>query len=247
MDEPRLYYHRRLPHYHPTGSVFFITFRLADSLPVHVAQELLDERDKELRKLKERLSGPTYRLAVYQLAKKYFGRFDSWLDRCARGPQWLKDEAIAQIVMREILALQGQRYRLLAFCVMANHVHLLIEMMSYEQLAPGSSASTTAAYPLAETLRLLKGRTARYCNQALGRTGAFWHHESYDHVVRDDKELGRIVKYIVENPVKAGLVDDWRQWRYTYVAPEVMDMMSVGASYSSSVCSSIGSPAGRTS
>ncbi len=230
MVEPKLYYYRHLPHYHPTDSIFFITFRLADSLPVHIVQELLEEREKEQRKLEEELSGAAYHQAVRQLAKKHFGRFDAWLDRCVNSPRWLADEPIAQIVMREIYALHGQRYRLLAFCIMANHVHLLIEITGYERFVSINSASATASYPLAETLRLLKGRIARYCNQALGRSGAFWHHESYDHVVRDEGELQRIVRYIAENPVKAGLVDDWRQWRYTYISPEVMDIMEGTAS-----------------
>jgi len=70
-------------------------------------------------------------------------------------------------------------------------------------------------------LRLLKGRTARYCNQVLERRGAVWHHESYDHVVRDIQELERIVRYILENPTKAGLVDDWRRWKFTFVSVDM--------------------------
>ena len=51
------------------------------------------------------------------------------------------------------------------------------------------------------------------------KKGAFWQHESYDHVVRNEKEFERILAYIVNNPVKAGLVADWQDWPYTYMAP----------------------------
>ncbi len=62
----------------------------------------------------------------------------------------------------------------------------------------------------------LKRYTAYEANQILGRSGAFWQHESYDHFARDEKELERIIKYVLYNPVKAGLVDDWKSWKWTY-------------------------------
>ena len=79
----------------------------------------------------------------------------------------------------------------------------------------------TAPYPLADTLKRLKGRTARYSNLALGRNGSFWHHESYDHVIRDQEEYDRIVWYTLNNPVKAGLVEKWEDWKFTFVSQDL--------------------------
>jgi REP element-mobilizing transposase RayT len=62
----------------------------------------------------------------------------------------------------------------------------------------------------------LKRYTARQANQLLGREGAFWQHENYDHVVRDEEEWQRIITYILNNPVKAGLVQNWEDWEWTY-------------------------------
>jgi putative transposase len=62
----------------------------------------------------------------------------------------------------------------------------------------------------------LKLYTAREANLVLGRTGSFWQHENYDHVVRDEAELRRIILYVVHNPVKAGLVEHWEDWKWTY-------------------------------
>jgi hypothetical protein len=67
----------------------------------------------------------------------------------------------------------------------------------------------------------IKRYTAREANKILGRKGAFWQHESYDHVVRDGNELSRIIRYVKENPVKAGLVNDWKDWKWSYVRKEV--------------------------
>ena len=66
-------------------------------------------------------------------------------------------------------------------------------------------------------MQRLKGYTATQANKLLGRSGAFWQPESYDHVVRPG-ELPRILAYVAENPVKAGLVQEWQQWPHTYLA-----------------------------
>jgi len=75
----------------------------------------------------------------------------------------------------------------------------------------------TNRYPLADTLRLIKGSTARQCNQYLKRSGQFWHHESYDHYIRNEEELYRIVKYMQNNPIKAGLVEKIEDWPNFFV------------------------------
>jgi REP element-mobilizing transposase RayT len=112
--------------------------------------------------------------------------------------------------------MDGERYRLLAYCLMPNHVHLVIDTTGYE--IEIHHRGPTAPYPLADTLKRLKGRTARRCNLVLGRSGPFWHHESYDHIVRNQQEYERIVAYILNNPVKAGLVENWEDWKFSFVA-----------------------------
>jgi REP element-mobilizing transposase RayT len=66
-------------------------------------------------------------------------------------------------------------------------------------------------------MQSLKGYTAREANKVLGRRGQFWDPESYDHEVRNGGEFRRIREYILNNPVKAGLVQDWRDWRWSWV------------------------------
>lgn len=97
---------------------------------------------------------------------------------------------------------------------MPNHIHLLIKVIDKEK---ESHKGQSANYPVTDALRLLKGSTARLCNLELKRTGSFWQHESYDHYVRNEEELAQIIKYILYNPVKAGLVKEWNEWEFTYV------------------------------
>lgn len=229
MNAEPIFYRRNLPHVHPVDSVFFITFRLADSLPTHILQELRDESAREQSILEtqlreQKLNERNFQLASYRLHKKSFGRYDVWLDRCEVGPHWFAQDDIAQIVADEMHALHDERYRLIAYCIMSNHVHLLVDVTGFNVVSATNQAGKSISYPLTDTLRLLKGRTARYCNRALGRSGAFWHHESYDHVVRDMNELGRITRYILNNPVKAGLVKEWEDWKFSYLSPSLADL-----------------------
>jgi REP-associated tyrosine transposase len=213
MTAEDIYYRRNLPHYHPQGNPLFITFRLAGSLPLQVLAQLQTQRKLDLAAVKD-----TGREARDEIEEKYFERYDDYLDRHKTGPHWLQGENIAEIVIKETHIMDGSRYLLMAYCIMPNHVHLLIKSLIKES---ASHRGRSAKYPVAETLRLLKGRTARNCNLELKRNGSFWQHESYDHVVRDEKELERIILYILNNPVKAGLVKEWKAWPFTYISPEL--------------------------
>lgn len=210
MNPKDIYYRRNLPHIHPEGYPIFVTFNLINSLPKEVVADLMKKREQELKSL------PRNSDEYYKVQKKYFRKFDEWLDKCKSGPDWLRNEILAEIVVKKIHSMVDESYELIAFCIMPNHGHLLIKPMVENSL---THQGKTAKYPLADTLRLLKGSTARECNLILGRTGSFWHHESYDHYVRDDEELERIIKYILNNPVKAGLVEEWKLWKFTYINP----------------------------
>ena len=209
----RVYYRRNFPHLHPDGFPFFITFRLVDSLPMNVLGELKQQLEFELQQL-----GNNSPIERDKIAKKHFGRYDDWLDRCKSGPRWLEQQGLACIIADKIQALSVERYQVLAYCIMPNHVHLLIIPIHMEK---AEHHGKSAAYPLTEILRLLKGSTARECNLKLKRTGHFWQQESYDRYVRNEKELERIIHYIITNPVKAGLVKDWKDHPFTYVNPEL--------------------------
>lgn len=107
-----------------------------------------------------------------------------------------------------------QKYLLICYCIMPNHVHLLFKLSDRDE-----SRST---YPVTDILRLIKGSTARKANIKLQRTGSFWQRESYDHLVRDDEERENIIRYILLNPVKAHLVHSWKDWKWTYCKEEYL-------------------------
>lgn len=102
----------------------------------------------------------------------------------------------------------GKSYDLEAFCIMPNHGHLV-----FKPLQNASEKDNS----LSTIMHSLKRHTARQANLLLGLTGTyFWQHENYDHYVRDDAELERIIKYVLHNPVKAGFADDWTKWKWNF-------------------------------
>ena len=127
------------------------------------------------------------------------------MDSSFAGPDWLGKDEVAKIVFHKIHSLDNSKYELLVNCIMPNHVHLVV--MPYEDLSVSKSNTKgkTKEYVLADILRLIKGSTAREANKILKKGGPFWQHESYDHVVRNEKELANIIRYVLNNPVKAGL------------------------------------------
>ncbi len=134
-----------------------------------------------------------------------FTAMDRLLDQATNGPAFLRRHEIAQLVIDAIKDGEARflRYELHAFVVMPNHVHLLVtpHVIAKQWLGP------------------LKGFTAHEANRALGRHAPFWQAESYDHLVRDEKELRQTQRYIENNPVKAGLVE----------LPEMFPWSSAGA------------------
>ncbi len=210
MSQHRTFYRRNLPHWQPAGATLFITFRLAGSPPRAVIDELQAERDREERVL-ARITDVEERWCQASLnARRAFGRWDIALDGASNGPRWLQEAPIATVVAEALHYRDQRAYDLLAFCIMPNHVHLVCTPLAQED-------GTYRALP--RILQSLKRHTARRANEILGRRGAFWQAESYDHVVRHENALTRIIAYVVNNPVKAGLADEWEAWPRTYVRP----------------------------
>jgi REP element-mobilizing transposase RayT len=139
---------------------------------------------------------------TFQSAGHAFVAHDRVLDCATTGPLWLKDARIADIVAQAILTGDTERrfYKLYAWAVMPNHVHMLIRPV----------------VPVPVLTRWVKGSTARYANLILGWTGQpFWQDESFDRYLRDPSEMPRIVDYIERNPVSAGLVSLKENWRWS--------------------------------
>jgi putative transposase len=207
------FFRRKLPHYQPSNSIFFITFRQYGSLPASVLQQLKEEYNSELRLLAEERDRDVFASAKRSLQKRYFERFDEFWERCADSPKYLVLPEIAEIVCDTLHYWGSKRYTLVCYCIMPNHVHMVIDILNFTPM----EYLKKQTYELSRIMESIKRYTARRSNTALRRSGRFWQKENYDHVVRDGHDLDRIMRYIIENPVKAGLVESWDQWKWTYI------------------------------
>ncbi len=205
--EYKPFYERNLPHYQPPGVALFITFRLADSIPTSVQRQLRAEAE-EVEAILARIVNPQERAKrTYLEQRRFFGKWDTALDTAKNGPFWLRIPEITESVVECLHYPDGNMYDLDAFCVMPNHVHVILTPLLKDK---------DTYYSIAAIMHSIKGNSARKANPHLGRSGQFWQHENYDHVVRDEAEWKRIITYILNNPVKAGLVAQAKDWPWTY-------------------------------
>lgn len=207
------FYQRNLPHYQPPGSTLFVTFRLANSMPKEALLKLQAERER-VKVILSRITDPQERVErAYREQRRFFGKWDNVLDSRSTGPIWLQDARIAELMIESMYYRDGQVYDLEAFCVMPNHVHMVFTPL------PDTSKTETdekSYHALPAIMHSLKLYTAGQANKILEREGNFWQHENYDHVVRDEAEWRRIVEYVLNNPVKAGLVTNQNDWLWSY-------------------------------
>ncbi len=206
-------YRRHLPHYQPAGAILFVTFRLAGSLPREKALSLMEEVDYWKGVLENPDITPERRQETLDMLQRLFDKWDDALDAANHEPRWLRNPDVASLVTDSIRYRDGKLYDLYTFCVMPNHVHLVFRPLKGEDGIP---------YSLPFILMGLKGYTGKKANVILGRKGIFWQRESYDKVVRDEEALLRTIEYVLNNPVKAGLVRRWEDWPWSYLRAEIL-------------------------
>jgi REP element-mobilizing transposase RayT len=180
-----------LPHWECDCATYFVTFRLADSLPCELLARL--RREREALEIAKRAG--TDVAADHDRALKVRAVLQE-AERCLDdgvGQCYMRDFRVAKIVADAIRHFHEQRYRLWGWCVMPNHAHVLFTPLG--------------EYKLESILHAWKSYSAHEANKILGRTGHFWQREYFDHLVRNEPSWLRIRAYIQENPRKAGLRD----------------------------------------
>ena len=151
-----------------------------------------------------------------QCAVELRRRIEEYLD-AGHGCCWLRQPDIACLVERALFHFDGLRYRLLAWCIMPNHVHTLIE--------------TQEGFPLADVLHSWKSFTSHKANGLLQRNGELWQREYLDRYVRNAEHYGNVVAYIEENPVEAGLARVKTDWPWSSARFRISGSAAFPAAY----------------
>jgi putative transposase len=137
-------------------------------------------------------------------AKRHFVTFVTKNRRIL--PEWARD-----IVLESIRHDDALRYNLDAAVVMPDHAHLI--------LTPGIDEMRQRVMPLFEIMKAIKGASARKINQRLEHRGAIWQEESFDRVLRSAEDTNAKLLYVLENPVRHGLVRGWQEYRWAWHRP----------------------------
>jgi putative transposase len=187
------FWHGRLPHWEVVDGRYFVTIHLAGAIPEQ-GQERVRILAAEARRLPT--GDADGRLGVQ---RRVFAEMEAWLDRVERVAH-LRDPAVAAIVTEAIAHRQGRAWNMIEYVVMPTHLHLFFELCQEG---------------LKHHLEQFKRWTGHAAGRLLGLDGQrIWQDEWFDHWSRSDQEDERIVTYIRQNPVKAGLVADYRAWPY---------------------------------
>jgi putative DNA methylase len=182
MAEGEIITRNHLPHWYVPGAMHFITYRLAGTLPTRVIENLRARKARLLRQKPDDLTLPAYRERVH---KQLFAHYDRYLDR-SHGSTWLAVPAVAAVIRKSLYYHNGGKYHLLAYCVMPNYVHVLLQPL---EVAPGVVPAeqeeqavaaeegfgevADAGSPLSSIMHSLKSYTANQANRLLHRAGVF--------------------------------------------------------------------------
>jgi REP element-mobilizing transposase RayT len=188
-----------LPHVLSPEGVYFVTFRLADSLPAELLRNWKQELDFSKKGIYEEKR-------LKNLDDEYYQKIHNYLDQ-SYGNCWLSRSDIASIVDATIRRFNNLRYELFVWTIMPNHVHTLFGLL------PGFTVSSI--------MHSWKSYTAHRANELLNTTGEFWQREYFDRLVKSERQLEFTLRYILNNPVKAGLCKEIFQWPWTGCSEEM--------------------------
>ncbi|MBK8549590.1 MAG: transposase [Ignavibacteria bacterium] len=135
--------------------------------------------------------------------KRVFQKYDDILDSEKYGEKYLSNDKIAGVVKHCLHYPDNKDYNLICYSIMSNHVHIMFKLIK------GNKG-------LSKIMQSIKRISATRSNKILGRTGTFWQDESFDRLIRNEKEFLAVLRYVLNNPVKAGLVAHWQDWKNSY-------------------------------
>lgn len=201
-------YERNLSHWRQPGTTYFLTFRLNDSLPQEIVEEIRREREiweKQLRSQSKPDETIHDEHAAWQ--RRTWHKMESVMDQC-HSSCVLRNPEIRQIVANALLFFEGKRSTMHGFVIMPNHVHL--------------AAMPIGNFQIEEVLKSWKGFSSRAINKALGQKGSLWQGDNWNRIIRDEAHWQRVMRYISRNPENAHLrEDEFTTWFATSVVERV--------------------------
>lgn len=224
--EKKEFYRHALPHFQQPGQAYFVTWSLRDAVPpiaLNYYKVKLNNLYSTLKILQESKADNSLidaaRIEYYLTRKKFMKAFDDLLHLQEKTIVNLSLESNRNILIESLTFWEGKRLENYAFCVMSNHVHWVFKVFDKDD-------RNQSVY-LQDILQSVKRFSANKINKLEGLSGSLWQKESYDTTIRDDRHLYNAIDYTIKNPVKAGLVSDWRQWKGTLLFKDMLGELAI--------------------
>ena len=214
MEKKESYRHI-LPHFQQPGQTYFITWNLHDAIPVKALARYTSELAmlKSQIKYLEQQNPVPFEIDIlkqdYQsVRRQYIKAYDDLLDAQIKPEINLSKPENLEIIFSALLFWEGRRLQNLAFTIMPNHVHWVVKLFNIDSIGD-------PVY-LQDILQSVKRHSSNKINKIEKRSGKLWQKESFDTTIRNEKHLFNAINYTLNNPVKAGLVTNWRDWKGTW-------------------------------
>jgi putative transposase len=212
--EKKEFYRKHLPHFQQPGQAYFVTWCLKDAVP----PKALESYTKQLKQLSSEIENAKasksdsktisdLKIEFSKVRKKYMKAFDDLLHLQTKFIVNLSKEENTQTVLNALSFWEGKRIENYAICVMSNHVHWVFRLLDKDE-------NGDIIY-LQDILQSVKRFSSNEINKFENRVGSLWQRESYDTTIRDALHLHNAINYTIDNPVSAGLVKNWWDWKGT--------------------------------
>jgi REP element-mobilizing transposase RayT len=212
--EKKEFYHRHLPHFQQSEQAYFVTWSLKDAVPpkalesyTHQLKQLTSEIETAKTHNADEKTISDLKIESSMVRKKYMKAFDDLLHLQTKFSVDLSKDQNTQAVINALCFWEGKRIENYALCVMPNHVHWVLRLLEKDE-------NEKQVY-LQDLLQSVKRYTSNQLNALEKTKGTIWQSESFDTTIRDTLHLHNAINYTLENPVSAGLVENWWEWKGT--------------------------------
>ena len=214
MEKKESYRHI-LPHFQLPGQTYFVTWNLHEAIPKKAFARYTSELEMlktQIKFLEQQKPDPSeiekIKQEYYSVRRPYIKAYVDLLDSDRNPKIDLSKSENLEIIFGSLQFWEGQRLQNIAFTVMPNHVHWVVKLLDKD-------SSGNPVY-LQDILQSVKRFSSNRINKAENRSGTLWQKESFDTTIRNEKHLFDAINYTLNNPVKAGLVSNWREWKGTW-------------------------------
>lgn len=217
--EKKEFYRQYLPHFQKPGQAYFITWSLKDAIPPKAfisytqKMESLHNQIQTLKNINAEDSViQTLEKEFYHVRRKYIKAYNDLLDLEKHPSINLSKPGNVQALSESLQFWEGKKLINCAYCIMNNHLHWVFSTLEKDP----------EGHPVyvQDILKSVKQFTSNGINKLEHRKGKLWQKENFDTTIRDLEHMYNAINYTLNNPVKAGLVSDWRLWPASYCSEE---------------------------